>query len=76
MERGDNMNLYETKLFTMINLRGPNAGDFTDAEGVDVNQWMQEQVMLGYALMDLKPVAYGAVLYLLATMELVWVIMA
>ena len=65
------MNLYQTRLFAAVDLKGPSAGEFRDSQGMDLNDWMEAQVTRGYSLLDLQPVAYATGLYVLATMELV-----
>ena len=65
------MNRYRTKLFEAQDLEGKHAGEFSDFDGDNIDDWMESYVEEGYTLKSIQPVAYGGSLYVLATMELV-----
>ena len=65
------MNKYHVKLFAALNMNGPRAGEFTDLEDLELNDWLQYRAEDGYKLLSIEPVTYGGGLYILASMELV-----
>ena len=67
------MNRYQTKLFEAQVLDGKEAGMFKDClEYEELNHWMQLRVEEGYTLKSVQPVAFDGSLFVLATMELVY----
>ena len=67
------MDRYQTKLFQNFNMISPDAGEFADASGFhNLNGWIQLRVEDGYTLLSVQPVAFDEHLYVLVTMELVY----
>ena len=67
------MNRYRTMLFQSFDMISPDAGEFVDASGFhNLNDWIQLRVEDGYTLKSVQPVAFGDNLWVLVTMELVY----